>query len=98
MKQSWLQPGREYRLDTNLHGGKRPFVITGEYEKVVPMDIYPVQLLKSILVNDIDKMEQLGIYEVIEEDLALCEYVCTSKTDVQDILRKGLDLIRKEMS
>ena len=95
---SWLQPGREYRLDTNLHGGKRPFVITGEYEKVVPMDIYPVQLLKSILVNDIDKMEQLGIYEVIEEDLALCEYVCTSKTDVQDILRKGLDLIRKEMS
>ena len=72
--------------------------MTGEYEKVVPMDVYPVQLIKSILVDDIDKMEQLGIYEVIEEDFALCEYVCTSKTEVQAILRRGLDLIRKEMS
>ncbi len=95
---SWLQPGREYTFNTNIHGGHRAFVMTGEYEKVVPMDIYPVQLLKAILVEDIDKMEQLGIYEVIEEDFALCEYVCTSKIDVQEILRKGLDLIRKEMS
>ena len=95
---SWLTPGKEWEIDTNLKGGKRAFVMTGQYDKVIPMDILPVHLLKAILVEDIDKMEQLGIYEVIEEDLALCEFVCTSKTDVQEILRKGLDLIRKEMS
>jgi Na+-transporting NADH:ubiquinone oxidoreductase subunit A len=94
---SWLMPGKEYRLDTNYHGGERAFVMTGEYEKVLPMDIFPVQLLKSILVEDIDRMEQLGIYEVIEEDVALCEFVCTSKTPVQSILRKGLNTLRKEM-
>ena len=94
---SWITPNRQYALDTNLHGGERAFVMTGEYEKVLPMDIYPVALLKSILVDDIDKMEQLGIYEVIEEDLALCEFVCTSKTPVQSILRKGLTDLRKEM-
>lgn len=91
-------PKKDWDLDTNLKGGQRAFVMTGQYEKVLPMDIYPVHLLKAILVDDIDKMEQLGIYEVIEEDMALCEVVCTSKTDVQEILRKGLDLIRKEMS
>ncbi|MBI9054478.1 MAG: Na(+)-translocating NADH-quinone reductase subunit A [Bacteroidales bacterium] len=95
---SWLIPGRKYKLDTNYHGGNRAYVMTGEYEKVFPMDIYPVQLIKSILVEDIDKMEQLGIYEVDEEDFALCEYVCTSKTEVQTIIRTGLDLMRKEMS
>ncbi len=94
---SWLTPSKEYALDTNLKGGERAFVMTGEYEKVLPMDIYPVQLLKAILAENIDKMEQLGIYEVVEEDLALCEFVCTSKTEVQSILRKGLDLIKKEM-
>lgn len=93
---SWLQPDKEYRLDTNLNGGKRAFVITGQYEKVLPMNIYPVHLLKSILVEDIDMMEKLGIYEVAEEDMALCEFVCTSKTDVQHILRTGLDLMKKE--
>jgi Na+-transporting NADH:ubiquinone oxidoreductase subunit A len=71
--------------------------MTGEYEKVVPMDIFPMQLLKAILVNDIDKMEQLGIYELDEEDLALCEFVCTSKTPVTQILRDGLKAMRKEM-
>lgn len=95
---SWLIPGRKYRLDTNMHGGNRAYVMTGEYEKVFPMDIYPVQLIKAIMVEDIDKMEQLGIYEVDEEDFALCEYVCTSKTEVQSIIRSGLDLMRKEMS
>ena len=95
---SWLIPGKKFKLDTNYHGGNRAYVMTGEYEKVFPMDIYPVQLIKSILVEDIDKMEQLGIYEVDEEDFALCEYVCTSKTEVQSIIRKGLDLMRKEMS
>ncbi len=94
---SWMTPSREYRLDTNLHGGERPFVLTGEYEKVVPMNILPVHLLKAILVEDIDKMEQLGIYEVVEEDLALCEFICASKTPVQSILRTGLNILRKEL-
>jgi Na+-transporting NADH:ubiquinone oxidoreductase subunit A len=95
---SWLSPNKEYRVDTNYHGGERAFVMTGQYEKVCPMDIYPVQLLKSILVEDIDQMEQLGIYEVVEEDFALCEFVCTSKIQVQQILRSGLEMIRREMS
>ena len=95
---SWLQPKREYRIDTNLNGGRRAYVMTGQYEKVLPMDIYPVHLVKAIIVEDVDLMEKLGIYEVSEEDFALCEFVCTSKTEVQQIIRKGLDLIRKEMS
>jgi Na+-transporting NADH:ubiquinone oxidoreductase subunit A len=94
---TWLLPNRKFDLDTNYHGGERAFVMTGDYEKVLPMDIYPMLLLKSILVNDIDKMEQLGIYEVDEEDLALCEYVCTSKTPVTKILRDGLRALRREM-
>ncbi len=94
---TWLTPNRKFDMDTNFHGGQRAFVMTGEYEKVVPMDIYPMQLLKAILVNDIDKMEQLGIYELDEEDLALCEFVCTSKTPVTKILRDGLNSMRKEM-
>jgi Na+-transporting NADH:ubiquinone oxidoreductase subunit A len=94
---SWLMPGREYRLDTNLKGGVRPFVQTGEYEKVLPMNIYPMQLLKAILVDDIEKMEQLGIYEVAEEDFALCEFVCPSKIEIQSIIRQGIDLMIKEL-
>ena len=94
---SWVFPDKEYALDTNINGGQRAFVMTGEYEKVLPMDIYPVHLLKAILAGDIDRMEQLGIYEVIEEDLALCEFVCTSKIDVQHILRQGINLMIKEM-
>lgn len=95
---SGLLPLGKYELDTNLHGGHRAYVVTGEYEKVCPLDIYPQLLIKAILANDIDKMEQLGIYEVIEEDLALCEFVCTSKNDIQEVLRDGLDLLRKEMA
>lgn len=95
---SWLSPRKQWDIDTNLKGGARAFVMTGQYDKVFPMDILPVFLLKSILVKDIDKMEQLGIYEVIEEDMALCEFVCTSKTEVQSILREGLDLMYKEMN
>ena len=94
---TWLMPNRKFDMDTNIHGGERAFVMTGEYEKVLPMDIYPMQLLKAILVNDIDKMEQLGIYEIDEEDLALCEFVCTSKTPVTRIVRDGLRALRKEM-
>ncbi|MBS3775961.1 MAG: Na(+)-translocating NADH-quinone reductase subunit A [Bacteroidales bacterium] len=95
---SWLQPKRRYRLDTNIHGGERAYVISGEYEKVFPMDIYPVQLIKAIMIEDIELMEKLGIYEVDEEDFALCEFVCTSKTPVQPIIRKGLDMMREEMT
>ncbi len=94
---SSLFPKKEYTLNANLHGGDRAFVISGQYEKLVPMDILPVHLLKAILVNDIDKMEQLGIYEIIEEDLALCEFACTSKIKVQDILRTGINTMIKEL-
>ena len=94
---SKIFPRKEYVLDTNLHGGERAFVMTGQYEKVVPMDIYPMQLFKAILAEDIDMMENLGIYEVAEEDFALCEYICPSKTEIQAIIRKGLDLMASEM-
>jgi Na+-transporting NADH:ubiquinone oxidoreductase subunit A len=94
---SWLAPWKKYKLHTNLNGGERAYVVTGQYEKVLPMDIYPVHLIKAILAKDIDKMENLGIYEVAEEDLALCEYVCTSKTEVQAIIREGIDLMIKEL-
>jgi len=95
---SWLTPSKKYSLDTNLNGGERAFVMTGVYEKVLPMDIYPMYLLKAILAEDIDKMEALGIYEIIEEDFALCEFVCPSKTEIQEIVSKGIDLMIKEMS
>lgn len=95
---SKLFPKKQYRLDTNLHGGERAFVLTGKYEQVVPMDIFPMQLCKAILAEDIDNMENLGIYEVAEEDLALCEYICPSKTEIQSIIRKGISLMIKEMS
>ncbi|MDY0097593.1 MAG: Na(+)-translocating NADH-quinone reductase subunit A [Bacteroidales bacterium] len=95
---SSLFPRQAYKLDTNLHGGERAFVITGQYEKVVPMDIYPMQLLKAIMAEDIDMMENLGIYEVAEEDFALCEFICPSKIEIQSVIRNGLDLMRKEMS
>ncbi len=84
-------------LDTNLHGGKRAFVVTGQYEKYLPMDIYPQHLLKAILAEDIDLMENLGIYEVVPEDFALLEYVCPSKIDIQEILRNGIELMIKEV-
>lgn len=93
---SWIWPDRKYRLDTNLHGEPRPFVITWKYEEVLPMDIYPLQLMKAILIKDIDLMENLGIYEVDPEDFALCEFVCPSKTDCQEIIRQGLDMIMEE--
>jgi Na+-transporting NADH:ubiquinone oxidoreductase subunit A len=93
---SWLMPGKKYVLNSGLQGEKRPFVVTGEYEKVFPMDIYPVQLVKAILANDLELMENLGAYEVAPEDFALCEFVCTSKIPVQKIVREGLDILMKE--
>lgn len=95
---SAFMPKKQFRPDTNFHGGERAFVMTGLYEKVLPMDIYPMQLFKAILAEDIDLMENLGIYEVAEEDFALCEFICPSKIEIQSIIRKGLDLMIKEMS
>ncbi len=95
---SSLLPQRKIVLDTNMHGEERAYVVSGQYENVVPMDIFPVQLIKSILVEDIELMEKLGIYEVAPEDFALCEFACTSKMPVQEILRHGLDLVKKECS
>ena len=84
---------KEYDFDTNLNGEHRPFVQTGEMEKVLPMDILPIYLMKAILAQDFDEMEALGIYEVAEEDLALCEVIDSSKTEVQSIIRQGIDLM-----
>jgi len=95
---SRLMPDKKYRLDTNVHGGRRAYVMTGQMEEVFPFDIYPLQLIKAILVEDIDLMENLGIYEIDDEDFALCEVIDTSKTEIQDTVRKGLDLMRQEMS
>lgn len=95
---SALFPKKEYTFDTNYHGSERAFVITGHYEKVLPMDIYPMHLLKAILVEDIEGMENLGIYEVAEEDFALCEFICPSKIEIQSIIRKGIDLMIREMN
>jgi Na+-transporting NADH:ubiquinone oxidoreductase subunit A len=94
---AWLAPNRSYDLDTNMHGEERAFVVTGEYEKFIPMDIFPQALLRSILTRDIEKMEQLGIYEVVPEDFALAEVACTSKIPLQQIVREGLIDMRKEM-
>jgi Na+-transporting NADH:ubiquinone oxidoreductase subunit A len=93
---TFLSPNKRKVLDTNTNGEERGFVVTGELEKVFPFDIYPMQLVKAAITDDIDAMENLGIYEVIPEDFALCEYVCTSKINIQDKIRTALDLIQDE--
>jgi len=95
---SKLIPGRDYEMDTNLHGGQRAFVVSGHYENVLPMDIYPVHLIKAIMAGDVELMENLGIYEVAEEDFALCEFIDPSKTEIQEIIRSGINLMIKEMN
>lgn len=96
---SWLMPWRKYEMDTNLHGGPRAFLMNdGYYAKVLPMDIYPVYLTKACLAGDIDKMERFGIYEVLPEDLATCEFIDPSKNNIQDIIAQGIDLMLKEMA
>ncbi len=85
---------KEY--DTNLNGEERAFVVTGEMEKVFPMDIYPMQLVKECMIGDIEKMERLGIYEVAPEDFALIDYASSSKIEAQTIVRNGLDYLIKE--
>ncbi|PWL30461.1 MAG: NADH:ubiquinone reductase (Na(+)-transporting) subunit A [Fluviicola sp. XM-24bin1] len=93
---TFLTGSKKFRLDTNLNGEERAFVVTGELEKVFPFDILPMQLIKAAITDDIDNMEALGIYEVAPEDFALCEYVCTTKINIQDKIRTGLDLIQEE--
>jgi Na+-transporting NADH:ubiquinone oxidoreductase subunit A len=95
---SWLCPKKEYTLDARIKGGERHMIMSGEYDKVFPMDIYPEQLIKAIIAGDIDRMEALGIYEVAPEDFAVCEFVCSSKMELQRIVREGLDMLRKEMA
>ena len=94
---SWLMPGKKYAPNTNLNGEERALVVTGEMEHVMPLDIYPMQLLKACMANDIDKMENLGIYEVAPEDFALIDYTNTSKLEAQEIIREALDLMIKEV-
>jgi Na+-transporting NADH:ubiquinone oxidoreductase subunit A len=93
---AFISPMTNYKVNTNMHGEERAFVVTGEYEKVLPMDVLPMQLFKACLANDIDNMEALGIYEVVEEDIALCEFICTSKLPLQSILRDGLNYLENE--
>ncbi|MGM9749184.1 MAG: Na(+)-translocating NADH-quinone reductase subunit A [Candidatus Cryptobacteroides sp.] len=95
---SWLTPKKKYNMDTNLHGGPRAFVMSDVYGKVLPMNLYPVYLVKACMAGDIDKMEKFGIYEVLEEDFALCEYVCPSKIEIQSAISDGIDLMLKEMA
>ena len=93
---SWLMPKKEYRLDARVKGGERHMIFSGEYDKVFPMDIYAGYLIKAIIAGDIDRQEALGIYEVAPEDFALAEFVCSSKLELQRIVRQGLDTLRKE--
>jgi Na+-transporting NADH:ubiquinone oxidoreductase subunit A len=94
---SWLFPNKKYELNTNTNGEHRAFVLTGTYEEVFPLDIFPMQILKACMYKDLDEMEVLGMYEVAPEDFALTEFVCVSKQPHQDIIRKGLDLMIKEI-
>jgi Na+-transporting NADH:ubiquinone oxidoreductase subunit A len=88
----------KYKWDTRLLGGERAIIMSGEYEKVFPMkDILPEFLIKAMIVKDLDKMEALGAYEIAPEDVALCEFVCTSKLPLQQIVRDSLDYMKKEL-
>ncbi|ARV10231.1 NADH:ubiquinone reductase (Na(+)-transporting) subunit A [Winogradskyella sp. PC-19] len=94
---SWLTPNKKFDLTTNTNGEHRAFVITGSYEEVFPLDIYPMQILKACMYKDLDEMEALGMYEVAPEDFALTEFICVSKQPHQKIIREGLDLMLKEI-
>jgi len=94
---SWLFGKKGFSVDTNMNGEERAFVVTGEMEKVFPMDIYPMQLIKACMAGDIEKMEALGIYEVIPEDFGLIDYANTSKIEAQEIIREGIELMIKEV-
>jgi Na+-transporting NADH:ubiquinone oxidoreductase subunit A len=93
---SWLCGKKDYALDARIKGGERHIIMSGEYDKVLPMDIYGEYLIKAIIAGDIDRQEQLGIYEVSPEDFALAEFVDSSKLELQRIVREGLNILRKE--
>ena len=94
---SWLTPKKKYDLNTNTNGEHRAFVVTGSYENVFPLDIFPLQFLKACMYQDLDEMENLGGYEVAPEDFALTEFICVSKQPHQKIVREGLDLMKEEV-
>ncbi len=94
---SWLLGKKDYTLDARIKGGERHMIMSNEYDNVLPMDILPEYLIKAIIAGDIDRMEALGIYEVAPEDFAICEFVCSSKMELQRIVREGLDMLRREM-
>lgn len=94
---SWMTPNKKFDLNTNTNGEHRAFVVTGSYEEVFPLDMYPLQMLKACMVKDLDEMEALGMYEVAPEDFALTEFICVSKQPHQQIIREGLDLMYKEI-
>ena len=94
---SWLFPNKKYDLNTNTNGEHRAFVVTGSFEEIFPLDIYPMQILKACMYEDLDEMEALGMYEVSPDDFALTEFICVSKQPHQNIIRKGLDLMKKEI-
>jgi len=94
---AFLNPSKEYDLNTGLHGEERAFVVSGQYEKYFPFDIYPQYLLRATLARNVENMEELGIYEVVEEDFALPEVICTSKIPLQNIIGEGLSFLKKEM-
>jgi len=92
-----MLPNKKFELNTNTNGEHRAFVVTGSYEEVFPLDIFPLQILKACMVNDLDQMEALGMYEVAPEDFSLTEFICVSKQPHQQIIRDGLDLMFKEI-
>jgi Na+-transporting NADH:ubiquinone oxidoreductase subunit A len=94
---SGLMPNKKYEVNTNMNGEERALVVTGEMEAVVPMDLYPMQLLKACMTGNIEDMESLGIYEVAPEDFALVDYTNTSKLEAQQTIRQGLDIMITEV-
>jgi Na+-transporting NADH:ubiquinone oxidoreductase subunit A len=94
---NFLIPDLKFHADTNTHGEKRAFVVTGQYEQMLPMDIYLQHLMKAIMINDFERMEGLGIAELSEEDVALAEFACTSKMPLQKILREGLEYVESQL-
>ena len=95
---SWLMGNKKYDLDCRVKGGERHMIMSAEYERVFPMDIYPSYLVKAIVAGDIDRQEALGIYEVAPEDFAVAEFIDSSKLELQRIVREALDILRKENS
>ena len=94
---SWMMPNKKFDLNTNTNGEHRAFVVTGSYENVFPLDMFPLQFLKACMYQDLDEMENLGGYEVAPEDFALTEFICVSKQPHQQIVREGLDLMKEEL-